>query len=615
MISTEAKQSSFSGSREPAQGLFLGVAHSAKGRAWRQRLAPGEERIAAAISQTHDLPDLLGRVLAARGVTVDTCKSFLDPSLRELMPDPSGFQDMDIAAERISRAVREGEKITVFGDYDVDGATSSALLSRFLKNVGSDAEIYIPDRIFEGYGPNPDALTQIRQDGGELVVTVDCGTASYAAFEVARDVGLDIVVLDHHLADAELPHTIALVNPNRQDDLSGCGYLAAVGVTFLTIVAVNRALRLAGWYTDDRPEPDLLRWLDLVALGTVCDSVPLMGLNRAFVAKGLAVLRQRGNVGLGALGEVAGMSGPPSPYHLGFQLGPRINAGGRIGRADLGACLLTLDDIDEAHEIAATLDRLNGERQEIERVTLEVALAEAEHSFGEAHHPAILILSGEGWHPGIVGLVATRVKDRFRVPVFAVAFNDKGIGTGSGRSVPGVDLGSAVRACVNQGIIEKGGGHAMAAGLTVHKDRLGDLRAFLEDQLSQAVGVAQDNDAMKIDGALTAASAKPALIRSLERAGPYGAGNPEPSFVFPAHRIAFSKIVGAGHIQVSLQAGDGSRLQGIAFRAVDTLLGELLLRRSAEPLHVAGRLRIDYWGGREKVQLQISDAAQPVRPK
>lgn len=602
----------------PASGNeppFLGVTNSAQGRLWRARLGPGEDRVAAAISQQHDLPDLLGRVLAARGITPETCQSYLDPSLRDLMPDPSVFHDMDAAATRISDAVRTGESITIFGDYDVDGATSSAVLARFLAAVGCPAKIYIPDRIFEGYGPNPEALRQIREDGADLVVTVDCGTASYTALDAAREVGLDIVVLDHHLADAELPVAAAIVNPNRLDDLSGQGHLAAVGVTFLTVVAVNRALRLAGWYNDDRSEPDLLRWLDLVALGTVCDSVPLIGLNRAFVSKGLQVLQNRLNVGLRALAEVAGMSGPASPYQLGFQLGPRINAGGRIGRADLGACLLSSDDEVESRDIAATLDRLNGERQEIERVTLEIAMAEAEQSFGDAQHPSILITSGEGWHPGIVGLVATRLKDRFRRPVFAIAFDDKGVGTGSGRSVPGVDLGSAVRACVAQGIIEKGGGHAMAAGLTVEKSRLGDLRAFLEDRLDDAVGAAQDNDAMKLDGALTAGGATPELVRLLERAGPFGSGNPEPSFAFPAHQISFSKIVGAGHIQVSIQAGDSRRLQGIAFRAVDTPLGDLLLRRDRAPIHVAGRLRIDHWGGREKVQLQISDAAEPVRPK
>ncbi|MBZ0216446.1 MAG: single-stranded-DNA-specific exonuclease RecJ, partial [Fimbriimonadaceae bacterium] len=535
------------------EAFFLGVSSSAQGRAWRARLAAGDERVAAAISQQHDLPDLLGRVLAARGVTPQSCQSYLDPSLRDLMPDPSVLQDMDVAAARIAEAVLSGQSITIFGDYDVDGATSSAVLARFLRAVGCPAGIYIPDRIFEGYGPNPDALRQIRVEGADLVITVDCGTASYEALEAARDAGLDTVVLDHHLADAELPFAAAIVNPNRRDDLSGQGHLAAVGVTFLTLVAINRALRQAGWYGDERPEPDLLRWLDLVALGTVCDSVPLVGLNRAFVAKGLLVMQKRLNAGLRALGEVAGMSGPIGPYQLGFQLGPRINAGGRIGRADLGACLLTMDDEFEARDIAATLDRLNGERQEIERVTLEIAMAEAEHSFGAAQHPAILITSGEGWHPGIVGLVATRLKDRFRRPVFAIAFDDKGIGTGSGRSVPGVDLGSAVRACVAEGIIEKGGGHAMAAGLTVDKTRLGDLRAFLEEKLSGAVSTARDQDAMKLDGALTAGSANAALVHLLDRAGPYGSGNPEPRFVFPSHRINYSKIVGNGHIQISLQ--------------------------------------------------------------
>ena len=558
---------------------------------------------------------MLGRVLAARGVTPETCRSFLDPTLRDLLPDPSTFKDMNIAAQRIAEAVRNGEQITIFGDYDVDGATSSALLARFLKSVGCEPRIYIPDRIFEGYGPNAEALRQIRADGTGLLITVDCGTASHAAFNAARDIGLDVVVLDHHQADAELPQTVALVNPNRQDDLSGCGYLAAVGVTFVTIVAVNRNLRESGWYSESRPEPDLLRWLDLVALGTVCDSVPLTGLNRAFVTKGLQVLRQRRNLGLSALGEIARMSGPPDPYQLGFQLGPRINAGGRIGQADLGARLLTLEDELEARDIAATLDRLNAERQEMERITLEEAIAEAERNIGAGSQPAVLITSGQEWHPGIVGLVATRLKDRFRRPAFAIAFDENGIGTGSGRSITGVDLGAVVRAAVAADILEKGGGHAMAAGLTVRRDRLGELRAFFEQHMRDPVGIAQGNDSIKVDGALTAGGANPGLVKLLERAGPFGAGNPQPLFVFPAHRIAFSKIVGKGHVQLSLQAGDSSRIQGIAFRAAETPLGELLLSRRAGPVHVVGRLRLDHWGGRERVQLQVSDAALPEHAK
>jgi single-stranded-DNA-specific exonuclease len=527
------------------------------------------------------------------------------------MPDPSSLTDMDRAAERIGEAVRSGEKITVFGDYDVDGATSSATMSRFLGAVGVNADIYIPDRIFEGYGPNVDALKEIRKGGTSLLITVDCGTASHAVFGEMVQSGLDIVVLDHHQTDDNLPPAHAIVNPNRQDDLSGLGHLAAVGVTFLTIVAVNRALRQSGWYSDARPEPDLMQWLDLVALGTVCDSVALTGLNRAFVARGLAVMDQEQNAGLRALRRAARASGEASTYHLGFLLGPRINAGGRIGRADLGACLLTTEEDFEAGETAATLDRLNGERQEIEQRTLEVALAEAERGLGKEADNSVVIISGDDWHPGVVGLVATRVKDRFHRPTIAIAFNADGTGTGSGRSISGVDLGKAVRAAVEEGILLKGGGHAMAAGLTVERARLGDLRTFLGEHMARDVAQSRATDSLAIDGALTASAATPALMGLLSRASPYGMGNPEPQFVLPAHKITYADIVGAGHVKVALQSADGKRLDAISFRSADTPLGKFLLSRPPGPVHVAGRLRLDRWQGRERVQLQITDAAIP----
>ncbi len=595
----------------PDQPPFLGVENSVSGRLWRSRLKPGNERLALAIAQTLDLPELLGRVLAGRGVTQDIATKFLDPSIRDQMPDPSSLQDMDKAAERLATAIKAGEKITIFGDYDVDGATSSALLARFLQSVGSNPDIYIPDRIFEGYGPNIEAIKEIRKNGTSLLVTVDCGTASHAVFGEMAGSGLDIIVLDHHQTDAELPPAHALVNPNRQDDLSGLGHLAAVGVTFLTIVALNRALRDAEYYSSTRPEPDLLQWLDLVALGTVCDSVPLTGLNRAFVAKGLIAMGHGRNVGLRTLRQVSRASGQPSTYHLGFLVGPRINAGGRIGRADLGATLLTIDDEFKAGEIAATLDRLNGERQEIERLTVEEALVEAERGMGKQGEHSVIVTSGNNWHPGVVGLVATRVKDRFSAPTIAIAFNDAGIGTGSGRSISGVDLGKAIREAVSEGILVKGGGHAMAAGLTIEKSRLGDLRTFLGERLAQNVEQSRASDHISIDGALTASAATPALVSMLSRAAPYGMGNAEPVFCFPAHKIAYADTVGAGHVKVNLQASDGKRLDAIAFRAADTPLGELLLSRPTMPIHVAGRLRLDHWQGRERVQLQIADAAIP----
>jgi single-stranded-DNA-specific exonuclease len=554
-------------------------------------------------------------VLAARGVTPEDAQGFLDPSLRDLLPDPSSLTDMDAAASRIAAAVMQGEQIAIFGDYDVDGASSSALLARFLREVGSDAEIYIPDRIFEGYGPNIAALEGLKERGASLVICVDCGAASLEALGWAKDAGLDVVVLDHHQMGSELPPAVALVNANRQDDLSGQGALAAVGVTFLAVIGVNRELRKAGWYHDNRGEPDLLAWLDLVALGTVCDVVPLTGLNRAFVTKGLLVARRRQNPGLRALADAAGLKAPPDAGSLGYMLGPRINAGGRIGRADLGARLLSESDPEEAARLAATLDRLNSERQEIERATVEEAVAEAEAGLGERHEEPLVLVAGEGWHPGIVGLVASRLKDRFHRPAFAIAFDEKGIGSGSARSVPGVNLGAVVRAAVDEELLEKGGGHAMAAGLTVRRDNLGALRAFLHDRLLQPVGTAHEIDWLRIDGALTAGAVTPDLFALMERAGPFGAGNPEPCFAFPRHRVQFAKVVGKGHLRCTLAAADGSRIGAVAFRAADTPLGAFLLGSRGEPVHVAGVLRLSTWGGRTTCELHIRDAAEVVVPK
>lgn len=606
---TSSTSSLASRQRTPPSTTFLGVERSVTGRRWRDRLSADQVRLATAIAQQHDLPELLGRVLAGRGVLPETCQEFLAPSLRTALPDPSILQDMDLAAERIAHAVMRGERIAVFGDYDVDGATSSALLARFLKLAGSEAAIYIPDRIFEGYGPNREAFETLRGDGAELIVCVDCGTSSFEALTWAHDTGLDVVVLDHHQTGSDLPPALALVNPNRQDDMSGLGHLCAAGITFLAAIAVNRMLRAASWFAGERREPDLLSLLDLVALGTVCDVVPLTDLNRAFVAKGLLAMRRRDNIGLAALAEIARLSAVPDVYALGFVLGPRINAGGRIGRADLGARLLSGDDSNEVHDIAATLDRLNQERQDIERRILEEATAEADANLGARRDAPLVLTTGDDWHPGVVGLVASRLKDRFRRPAIAIAFDSKGIGSGSGRSIPGVDLGRVIRAGVDTGILVKGGGHSMAAGLTVEKAKLADLRAFLHEQLLAPVTEAHEIDEVTIDGALTAGAARPHLIDMLGQAGPYGAGNPEPCFAFPAHRITSAQIVGKGHVRCTLRSGDGSTLQAIAFRVAETPLGQFLLSAPPMPVHVAGFLKIDRWGGGKRTQLQIVDAA------
>jgi single-stranded-DNA-specific exonuclease len=591
---------------------FLGVEKSLSGRRWIDRLDEAGAARALAIAQRDGIPDIVARVLAGRGVSADEAAGFLNPTLRSLLPDPSALTDMDAAAARIASAAMRGEKVAIFGDYDVDGATSAALLARFLRHQGLDPVIYIPDRIFEGYGPNIEALRTLASGGATLLVTVDCGTTSFEALEAGKAFGLDAVVIDHHQVGDALPPAVAVVNPNRQDDLSGLGHLAAAGVTFLALIAINRHLRGAGWYASGRTEPDLLQWLDLVAVGTVCDVVPLRGLNRAFVAKGLIALAHRSNRGLAALADVARLGGPAAPWHLGFIIGPRINAGGRISDASLGARLLTSDDPAECERIAGELDRLNQERQVIETVMLEEAVAEAAAEIGTGEGPPVVITASERWHPGVVGLIASRLKDRFRRPAIAIAFLPNGTGSGSARSVAGVDLGRAIRAAVERGILLKGGGHAMAAGLTVEKARLGELRAFLTEAVGEAVRGAREFTGLAVDAALTARGASAELIEGVERAGPFGAGHPEPVFAFPAHRLAYVETVGNGHVRLSLAAADGAGIKAILFRGVDSDLGRALLDRRGAALHVAGTLSLDHYQGRAQPSLRIVDAADPA---
>ncbi|HET7716220.1 MAG TPA: single-stranded-DNA-specific exonuclease RecJ [Bauldia sp.] len=595
---------------DAAGRAFLGVERSLTGRRWVSRLDETEARNAVTIAQRHALPDIVARVLAGRGVAAEDVPNFLDPALKRLLPDPSVLRDMDVAAARIADAVAAGEPMAVFGDYDVDGATSSALFARYMRAVGRDPTIYIPDRLFEGYGPNTEALRTLAKAGARLVVCVDCGSTSREALAEGKAMGLDVVVLDHHQLGAELPPAIAVVNPNRQDDLSGLGHLAAVGVTFLALVAINRALRARGWFAD-RAEPELLQWLDLVALGTVCDVVPLVGLNRAFVAKGLLAMARRANRGLAALADAARLGGPAAPYHLGFLLGPRINAGGRIGDAALGARLLASDDPVECERLAAELDRLNRERQAIETAMLEEATAEAAAEIGDGEGPSVLVTASDRWHPGVVGLIASRLKDRFHRPAIAIALQPNGIGSGSGRSVAGVDLGHAVRRAVERGILVKGGGHAMAAGLTVEKGRLGDLRAFLEEALRRAVSSSEEAEGLAVDAALTAAGATVELIEMVDRAGPFGSGNAEPIFAFPSHQVAYVEGNGNGHVRVTLRGHDGTTLKATAFRAADTELGRALVANRGRHVHVAGTLSIDSWQGRRQPALRIIDVAEP----
>jgi len=600
-------------SGEEERRLVLGVARSANDNAWRERLSPADTRNAMAIAQMHGLPDVLARVLAARGVVADQAADFLVPSIKNLMPDPSRLVDLDDAVTRVADAIQGGRKIAIFGDYDVDGATSSAIFAKYLQWLGQDPVIHIPDRIIEGYGPNGPAIEHLHQNGAELLVTLDCGSTSFEAFETARKLDLDVVVIDHHQVGETLPEVVALVNPNRQDDLSGQEHLAAVGVTFLFLVGLNRELRRRGAFQNGQ-QPDLMSLLDLVALGTVCDVVPLRGLNRAYVTRGLAVMHQRRNYGLTALADVARVSGRPAPYHLGFLIGPRINAGGRIGDAALGARLLTTEDPHEARALADRLDQLNSERQTMEALMLEQAGAEAVAAI-EQRDPSVLLTGSEDWHPGIVGLIASRLKEAHRRPAFAISFDETGKGTGSGRSIPGVDLGKAVRQAVEDGLLEKGGGHAMAAGLTVHRDKASDLEAFFNETLQADVDAATAHREIKVDAALTATGATLDLMELLEKAGPYGAGHSEPVFAFPAHRVTFADVVGKGHVRATLAAGDGSTLKAICFKADDKPHGKMLLEGRGRNLHVSGSLSIDTWQGTPKVQLRILDVADPQKSR
>ncbi|MDP6873049.1 MAG: single-stranded-DNA-specific exonuclease RecJ [Alphaproteobacteria bacterium] len=583
----------------------LDVVQSVSGRFWRQR--PADDRVALALSQRLGLPDIVGRVLAGRGVGIEDGDDFLNPTLKSALPDPSRLRDMDKAADRLAKAIVGGEQVAVFGDYDVDGATSSALLDRYFRAIGAELTVYIPDRQKEGYGPNAAALLALRQQGVAVVVTADCGIAAFEPLQVAADAGLDAIVVDHHQAEPRLPVAAAVVNPNRLDDDSGLGQLAAVGVSFLLVVALNRALRQAGWF-QNRQEPNLLQWLDLVALGTVCDVVPLTGLNRVLVAQGLKVAAQRANPGLAALSDLAGVEQKPGAYHLGFVFGPRLNAGGRVGNSHLGAKLLATDDMDEAQAIAAKLNDFNLERREIEAAIQAQAMEMAEAK-GGGQKP-LLFLADPRWHQGVIGIVASRLKDRYRRPTIIVAM-DGGVGKGSGRSIPGVDLGAAITAAKQAGLLLAGGGHAMAAGLTVAADKVAALDAFLCERIARAMAGQPQSHSLGLDGALTVSGATRDLFDTLESAGPYGAGHPEPRFAIANAEVVKADLVGQNHVRLVLAGARGGRLKCIAFGVADSPLGQAMLSSRGRGLHLAGHLRADDWQGRRGVQLFVEDAAFP----
>lgn len=584
---------------------YLGVEQSAQGRRWVLR--PVDERQAAAMAQRLRLPDVVCRVLSGRGIGLDHAEAFLAPTLRDQLPDPSHLKDMDKAVERLAVAIEGQEKIAIFGDYDVDGATSSALLARFLSSVGVEPVIYIPDRLSEGYGPNAPALQSLRAQGVAVAVTVDCGITAFAPLQAAADCGLDVIVVDHHEAEPALPIACAVVNPKRLDDPSPHKHLAAVGVTFLLIVALNRALRARGWFGPSRPAPDLMGLLDIVALGTVCDVVPLVGVNRALVSQGLKVMAGRRNPGLVALADVAGVKERIDAYHLGYVLGPRVNAGGRVGDCGLGARLLSCDDPQEAVGMALRLHEYNQERQQVEAEVLCEAIEQAEsHGLGEDQ--PLLFVAGKNWHPGVIGIVAGRLKERYNVPTCVVAL-DGGMAKGSGRSVAGLDLGRAVIAAREAGLLAAGGGHAMAAGFSLSEAKLPDFRAFLEQNLRNQLAGGGITPMLEVDGAVDVLGATAELLETLAQVGPYGAGNEEPRFVIPAARVARADIVGQGHVRCFLSGTRGGRLKAIAFKAVDSELGMMLLNSQGSALHIAGTLRLDSWQGRSEAQLIIDDAA------
>jgi single-stranded-DNA-specific exonuclease len=588
---------------EDAGAGYLGVARSLGNRRWRLRVA--DERGGLAIAQRFGVPEIVGRIMAARGVSLDSAESFLNPRLRDSLPDPSRFLDMERAVERLMAALREGEKIALFGDYDVDGATSLALLRRYLAAVGADPLVYVPDRLREGYGPNEKALLALREKGAKLILTLDCGTGAHEPLAAAASAGLDIIVVDHHVSEPRLPAAVAFINPNRFDEKTPHRELAAVGVAFLLVVALNRRLRMEGWF-ERRDEPDLLGFLDLVALGTVCDVVPLIGINRALVRQGLKVMARRANIGLTALADVAGVDERPSAYHLGFVLGPRANAGGRVGEAGLGARLLATDDREEARAIAKRLDAYNRERRAIEEQVREEAFSQVE-GMEEAAGP--LIVAGEGWHPGVIGIVASRLVERYHRPALVIAF-DGDAGKGSGRSISGVALGPEIIAARQAGLLLAGGGHAMAAGFTVHRQRLDAFRAFLDERMAPQLAAVDPVPSLGIDGALTLGGATRELLALLDKVGPFGAGNAEPRFAFCLVRVVRADIVGEGHVRCVLADSGGGRMKGIAFRSADRALGRVLLEKGGEPLHIAGRLRADDWKGRQGVQIQLDDAAR-----
>lgn len=591
------------------EGPFLGVNRSLTGRGWIAR--PAAVEVVRRHQAELGLSEPLARALASRGIGPEFGETYLNPTLKALFPDPSSFRDMDRAAEILVEALVDDRPMVVFADYDVDGAASAAQVVRWMRAMGREVPVYIPDRVTEGYGPSPSIFRTLKERGAELVITLDCGAAAIDALVAARDIGLDVVVIDHHLMrPGELPPAAALVNPNRPDDNSGQGVLAAAGVAFVLLAALNREARRRGLFAE-RPEPDLRQWLDLAALGAVCDVTQLTGFNRALTAQGLKVMSRWANPGLRALADIGKVSGSATTFHAGFILGPRINAGGRIGRSDLGARLLSTDDPAEAAALAAQLDELNAQRRTVEQAVLDEAVNLIEADPALAAGP-VLVVSAANWPPGVIGIVAGRLRERYRKPAVVIGIDPaSGIGKGSGRSQAGVNLGAAVQAAFEAGLLLSGGGHAMAAGLSVRPERIPDLTSFFARELGETQARAAEADALELDALITPRAADRGLLDAFDRLAPFGPGNPEPMFAAADVRIERPLAMRGGHVRVTLTDAAGGRLKAVAWRAEDTPLGQALLAGGV--LHVAGRLRPDDWQGRASVELEIEDAADPRR--
>ena len=580
--------------------ILLDVNNSYSGNKWSLR--SNDEELISAIQKDSQISYITARIIAGREISLADVQDFLNPSLRKLLPDPSSMQDMDKAAKIIFNAIKSNKKITIFADYDVDGATSAAQLVKWARNFDSELEIYVPDRIKEGYGPSIEAFDHLKKNGSDLVITVDCGAAAYSALVAAQALDLSIVVIDHHLMDADMPPAEALVNPNRIDDTSKLNYLAAAGVTFMLLVALNREARVQNFSNI----PDLFDYLDLTALGTICDVVPLKGLNRAIVKQGLKVFSREGNIGLKSLMFETNTNSPITPYHCGFVLGPRINAGGRIGKANIGAALLSTENHKLAIKYAQELDRVNIERRILQDKILDEALLKA---YGINKTNSVIVVSMEGWHPGVIGIVAGRLKERFNKPVIVIGIDENGIGKGSGRSIPGIDLGNEIKKLHEKGLLISGGGHEMACGLTIESKYIKTFHEILESNLRDKINSIRSKFSIKIDALLNISAVNMDLMNSINQIGPYGSGNPTPTFAFAELRVAYANRVKGGHIRCNFEDKNGQRIKGICFRAEEMGFDEILLNERNRYLHIVGTLKINTWKWHTSIDLQVIDVS------